>query len=193
MLFKKWILFVIAFFVLLIFLPVVAYWNCVSRYDDVPPGSGHYQVGIVLGAALWEGKPSPALKERCQTALMLYKQGKVDYLLLSGGPEDNGITEAASMKNYLVAHGVPSTQLILEERSTNTKENLQNSAAILQQKHFTKITIITHDYHMYRALNYAKWFGIIADPSPVHSKVLFVPYHKARECLALVKQQILKK
>ncbi|MBH8598559.1 MULTISPECIES: YdcF family protein [unclassified Thermoactinomyces] len=191
--FKKWILFATALMALLILLPVAVFWNCVSRYDDVQPGTGHYQLGIVLGAALWDGKPSPALKERCQTAIMLYQQGKVDYLLLSGGPEEEGITEAESMKQFLVAHGVPGSRIILEKRSTNTKENMQYSAAILKQKPFASITVITHDYHMYRALQYAKWFGIKADPSPVHSKVLFVPYHKARECLALVKQQLLKK
>jgi uncharacterized SAM-binding protein YcdF (DUF218 family) len=186
---NKWIfaIFILAFILLV---PFFYLWKLVSRYDDANPLPVHYQVAIVLGAALWDGQPSPALKERCNLALRLYQKGQVDYLLLSGGLGKGSLTEAEGMKNYLTARGVPADHLLLEDRSSNTLENLKYSAAILKQTQFTKITIVTHDYHMYRALNYAKWAGIHADPSPVHSKVLFVPYHKARECLALIKQMV---
>ncbi|MFC7441935.1 YdcF family protein [Laceyella putida] len=177
---------------LILFMPFLTLWNLVSRYDDVEPRKGHYHVAIVLGAALWDQQPSPALKERLNLALALYNEKRVDYIVLSGGLGDNGIPEAEGMKRYLVARGVHANHLILEDRSSNTKENLKYTAELLKQQQWGNIAIVTHDYHMYRALNYARQAGIYASAAPVHSTVLFTPYHKARECLALVKQIVLK-
>ena len=194
MLTNKWFwigwLFVLIFCAVFVFLYL---WQWVSRFDHTDPPEEHAQVGIVLGAALWNQQPSPALTERLELALELYRQGKVDYLILSGGLGNNGITEAEGMKNYLVERGVSPAHFFLEDRSSNTRENLLFSAQIIERMQFKKITIITHDYHMVRALNYAKQAGIEATASPVHSRVLFLPYHKARECLALIKQQVFKK
>jgi uncharacterized SAM-binding protein YcdF (DUF218 family) len=165
-------------------------WTLVSRYDHVDPDGQTRQAAIVLGAALWDQQPSPALQERLNQALKLYHDGLVQYIILSGGLGNNGITEAEGMKKYLVDRGVPAEHLILEDRSSNTKENLKFTAEILQKHKWTKLYIVTHDYHMYRALNYARQAGIHASAAPVHSKVLFIPYHKARECLALIKQKV---
>lgn len=167
-------------------------WEWVSRYDHVDPPPEHSEVGIVLGAALWNQQPSPALKERLNLALKLYRENRVDYLILSGGLGNNGITEAEGMKNYLVERGVSPAHLILEDQSANTKENLLHSKKILARHQWKKVTVITHDYHMLRALNYARQAGICATASPVHSEVLFLPYHKTRECLALIKQKVFK-
>ncbi|MGA8941271.1 MAG: YdcF family protein [Thermoactinomyces sp.] len=168
-------------------------WEWVSRYDHVNPPRKHFEAGIVLGAALWNQQPSPALKERLNLALKLYQENRVDYLILSGGLGNNGITEAEGMKNYLLERGVSPAHLILEDQSSNTRENLLNSKRILAKNQWKTVTIITHDYHMVRALNYARQAGIHATASPVHSRVLFLPYHKTRECLALVKQKVFNK
>jgi uncharacterized SAM-binding protein YcdF (DUF218 family) len=188
---NKWVMAAVALFVAGL-IPLVWYWPAVSRYDNARPPEEPHQAGIVLGAALWDGKPSPALKERLEMALSLYRQGKVKYLIVSGGPESDRITEAEVMKRYLTARGVPDDRILKEDRSTNTKENLLYSKKILKDKNWTRVTIITHDYHMYRAINYARQAGMEPSASPVHSEVLFTPYHKARECLALIKQQVLK-
>lgn len=166
---------------------LVYWWPSVSRYDASPMPTQNKQAALVLGAALWDDRPSPALKERLDMAMKLYKQKKVRYLVLSGGPEGSGITEAQVMKAYLISHGVPATSLILEDRSRNTEENLRFAKPILNQHHLGEVYLVTHDYHQYRALRYAARVGIQAVPAPVHSQVLWVPYHKARECLALVK------
>lgn len=167
-------------------------WVSVSRYDHINPPPEHSEAGIVLGAALWNQQPSPALKERLNLALKLYRENRVNYLILSGGLGNNGITEAEGMKNYLVERGVSPAHLILEDQSANTKENLLHSKKILEKHRWKTVTVITHDYHMLRALNYARQAGIYATASPVHSEVLFLPYHKTRECLALIKQKVFK-
>ncbi len=191
MLTNKWIW--IGWFFAIISAGVFIYlWEWVSRYDHINPPCEHSKVGIVLGAALWDQQPSPALKERLNLALQLYQSNRVDYLILSGGLGNNGITEAEGMKNYLIEREVSPAHLILEDQSDNTKENLLNSKRVLEKHQWKTVTLITHDYHMVRALNYAKQAGIYATASPVHSKVLFLPYHKTRECLALIKQKVFK-
>lgn len=190
--FPKWIPVIIPviIIVLIVFSPL---WNRVSRYDDVSPGAHPLPAGLVLGAALWDDRPSPALKERLNLAHQLYREGMVQYLILSGGKGDDGLTEAEGMKRYLTDLGIPPDRLLLEDQSRNTAENIANSKKILVERNWKRIYLITHDYHMYRALLLAKKEGIDALPAPVHSRVLFIPYHKFRESLALLKMWILEK
>jgi uncharacterized SAM-binding protein YcdF (DUF218 family) len=175
-------------------LPIVSLYVKVSQFDHVDPDGQQRQAAIILGAALWDGKPSPALTERLNMGLRLYKEHKVNHLILSGGLEKwDGISEAEAMKRYLTAHGVPADRLILENRSTDTRENLLYTAAILKKTGWTKLYLVTHDYHMTRALEYARQAGLTVSPAPVHSEVLFTPYHKMRECLGLIKQRVFKR
>lgn len=149
------------------------------------------EAAIILGAALWDNKPSPALIERLNKALTLYRQQKVDILILSGGlGSKDQQSEAQAMQTYLLAHGVPKEKMILEDRSHNTKANLANTAKLLQQKSIDSLYLVTHDYHMTRALLYAKAANLTVTPAPTHSTVLFIPYHKLRECAALWKYHI---
>lgn len=186
--FPKWILFVIPLIIsLLVF---ILFWPQVSRYDDASIQPRPHDAALVLGAALWDGQPSPALKERLDQAYRLYRDGLVQYLILSGGKGDDGLTEAEGMKRYLVDKGIPSDRLLLEDQARNTAENIANSKKILLERNWEQIHLVTHDYHMYRALRLAERAGIDATPAPVHSRVLFTPFYKARECLAIIKMWV---
>lgn len=160
----------------------------VSRYDKIDPDGTHRRAGVILGAALWNQQPSPALIERLNLGIQLFRQKKVDYLILSGGKGKQTISEAEAMAKYLEEHGLPRNRLILEPLSTNTKENLAYTVEIIKRYSFGEVYLITHDYHMYRAMTYAKQANIDAVEAPVHSNVLWYPYHKTRECLAIIKQ-----
>ncbi|MCH5583408.1 YdcF family protein [Shimazuella sp. AN120528] len=160
----------------------------VSYYDNQYPDNKKRDAAIVLGASLWHNKPSPALRERLNTALKLYRTGKIDYFILSGGlGDDEQQSEANAMRTYLLEHHVPIDKMILEDKSHNTKENLQNTKAILMGIPIHSLYLVTHDYHMYRALIYARQADLEVSPAPAHSTVLFGPYHKLRECIALWK------
>lgn len=163
----------------------------VSRYDNVDVQVSSKDAGIVLGAALWDGELSPALEERCQKALDLYRRGLVKYLILTGGLGDDQISEAEAMKRFFIKQGIPDNRLLVEDQATNTQQNFQYSQKWIRQKHITDVYVITHDFHLYRALHYAKQLHIKATPAPVHSQVMWMPYHKTRESLALIKQRIL--
>lgn len=182
---KWWSCAILGFALLFVYLYLYLY---VSKFDNHKESQQQREVGIVLGAALWNGVPSPALKERCNKAMELFRRGQVKYLLLSGGLESEQRSEAVAMQQYLVEHGIPKDRLLLEDQSTDTRENLLFSRKILTKQQMTQAYLITHDYHLARAILYAKQAGLSVEPVPVHSKVLWpMAYYKTRECLALVK------
>lgn len=146
----------------------------------------HADVGIVLGAAVWGDGPSPGLRERLDQALWLYQNGYVPALLVTGGlGEGKRLTEAAVMQKYLTERGVPAERILLETKATSTYENLLFSQQVMVAHHLRYALVISHDYHLERAMTMAQALGLPASPVGVHSRVLFKPYHEAREVLAI--------
>lgn len=149
--------------------------------------------GIVLGAALWNNKPSPALRERLELALRLYEAGTVERLILSGGHGGllSTLSEAEGMRNYLVEAGVPEDKLILEPEAANTYQNIAYSKALGEAAGLTDFLIITHDYHAPRAREIAVFAGLEeAKVAAISSKVLNPYYNDTREVLAYTKWKL---
>lgn len=168
----------------------VAYIQWLIHYTQTKTTDEHRQVAIVLGAALWNDKPSPGLRERLDLAYKLYADKKVDYLIVSGGLDANGatITEAEGMKRYLVDRGVPSENVIEEREATSTYENLLFSKKIMEREGWSKPVIVTHQYHGARAADIASFVDLDqAAVSLTDSKAMFMPWHKFRETLAYTK------
>ncbi|MDF2722890.1 MAG: hypothetical protein K0Q59_2565 [Paenibacillus sp.] len=152
--------------------------------------SEHRTAAIVLGAALWNDRPSPGLRERLDTAYQLYAAKQVDHLIVSGGLDANGatITEAEGMKRYLVERGVPDEAIVEERKATSTYENLLYSKAIMDSQGWTKPIIVTHQFHGARAADIARFVGLEdAAVALTDSQVLWMPWHNIRETLAYTK------
>lgn len=148
-------------------------------------------VGIVLGAAVWGERPSPGLRERLDYALWLYKEGYVEYLLVTGGlGEGKKVTEAFAMQQYLLEQGVPAEAILLEDKATSTYENLLYSQQVMDSVQLKSALVISHDYHMARAKTIADDLELSAAAVGVQSRVLYSPYHKGREILALAHWQV---
>lgn len=164
-------------------------WKMASLPDGKLPPK---EVGIVLGAALWQTEPSPALQERLNRAVQLYESGTIKHIIVSGGYDHANaeLTEAEGMRNYLVDKGVRQSDIYLENEATNTYENMLFSQKIMRSNGWTSSVIITHRYHAVRALDIARFLGY-EDPavSPMDSRVLMMAWHKGRETLALTKWQ----
>jgi len=117
---------------------------------------------IVLGAGVHGTTPSRVLNQRIHAAYDFLTKYPDTIAILSGGQgKGEDITEASAIKDHLVKMGIDEKRLILEERSTNTKENLKYSKEILEKiaPNTTEVTIITSDTHLYRACYLAKKEG----------------------------------
>lgn len=113
---------------------------------------------VVLGQALEDGKPTKDLLYRIETAKKHLEKYPDSVLILTGGnPDKTGKTEAAAMKEILLADGVPEEKMILEDKAGSTKENFENTAEMLDAD--TPIILISSNYHMDRATMEAKDAG----------------------------------
>jgi uncharacterized SAM-binding protein YcdF (DUF218 family) len=124
---------------------------------------------IVLGAGLGpDGKVPPLLASRLDRGHEIWaslnrraaRPGPL--LIVSGGKgDDERVPEATAMASYLVARGFSADHLLLEEQSRNTEENLQFSKAIMDQvQPHARCTIVTSDFHAFRAAMIARRLGI---------------------------------
>ncbi|ACT01268.1 YdcF family protein [Paenibacillus sp. JDR-2] len=161
----------------------------INSYDDSKPIE-QADAAIVLGASLWSDKPSPALKERLDFADKLYKDGKVNMFILSGGLDRNGskLTEAQGMKAYLLAKGIPADKMLLDNAARSTYENLLNSKVIAAEHGLNKLLVVTHDYHAPRAMEMARYLDYEnVTAAAFHSEVLSPFKNQSREVLAYAK------
>lgn len=148
---------------------------------------------IVLGAQVRKDGPSVALKYRLDKAIEYLNENPDTMCIVSGGKGANEpFSEAEGMSEYLLKNGVEKERIILEDKSTNTAENLKYSKILLKQS-YENVGIVTNNFHMFRAIQIAKKqglsnvCGIAAD-----SNVLYLPNNVLRECLAILKDWVMK-
>lgn len=123
---------------------------------------------FVLGARSYRnGTYNPCLQARVDHAVILYKEGKSDKLVFSGGTdrEDNA-NEAEVMKKIAVEQGVSPDVIYLEKSSTSTYENFYLSQQVFDQQDIHSIIIVTEPFHMPRATLIAQKLGINYSVSP---------------------------
>jgi uncharacterized SAM-binding protein YcdF (DUF218 family) len=153
------------------------------------PGQGRTRPGLSDSRRCGHrpGQPSPSLAERLDVAARLYQEGRVRYIILTGGVDTgNTISEAEVEARYLARqHGIPQEVMALETTSTSTAGNLRNARAILAERGWESVLLVTHGYHLHRALDLAQEEGVSAVGIAAESKVLFMPYHVVREVAAL--------
>ncbi|MBT9096870.1 YdcF family protein [Methylovulum psychrotolerans] len=124
-------------------------------------------VAIVLGAAVWNGKPSPVFQERIQHGIDLYQSGRVRYLIFTGGIGKGGSTaEAEVARLYAIGKGLPAEKLLTETVSHITYGNLYEACQVMKVFKFRNALLVSHPLHMKRAIKIAEDIGIKAYPSP---------------------------
>lgn len=127
---------------------------------------------IVLGAAAWNGKPSPVLKERINHAIDLYKNEKVDYLIFTGGKAPGEIkSEARTSMEYAIEQGVNENDIIIEEKSNVTKENLEFAIKEVKKQNydFETYILVSDPLHMKRSVLLAKELDLDVKSSPTQT------------------------
>ncbi len=113
---------------------------------------------IVLGLALENGLPTGDLSRRLDTARQYLADHPDVVLILTGGnPDETGRTEAAVMRELLLARGVPDERMLLEDQASDTRENFRNTAQLLDPA--APVVLISSSYHMNRAVRLAEQAG----------------------------------
>jgi uncharacterized SAM-binding protein YcdF (DUF218 family) len=146
-------------------------------------------VAMILGAAVWPDGPSPTLRRRTLTAARLWQAGEVTAILCCGGLGRHPPTEAAAMRDLLLAEGVPDAAILLEDRSTTTAENIALALPILRARGETRVIVVTDWYHAPRARMTARRMGLEAasrSPSLRGTRLLAQARLALREIPALV-------
>jgi uncharacterized SAM-binding protein YcdF (DUF218 family) len=124
-------------------------------------------VVIVLGAGVKGDKPSPVFEERINHAIWLYKNGYADKLIFTGGKgRNNDYSDSSIAKKYAIENLVPSEDIIIEEQSTITQENIYYATRIIEENHLTTVIIVSDPLHMKRAMLIAQDHGLKAYSSP---------------------------
>ncbi|MDY6096289.1 MAG: YdcF family protein [Oscillospiraceae bacterium] len=127
---------------------------------DAAPQSDYL---IVLGAGVNGSAPSLSMVNRLEAALD-YLEAYPDAVAIVSGGQGAGedVTEASAMHDWLVAHGMPESRIVQEDQSTSTRENLENSFAIIRSRGGDPadgVAVVSSEYHLYRAKQMARALG----------------------------------
>jgi uncharacterized SAM-binding protein YcdF (DUF218 family) len=168
------------FLILLLLQGVGGIWNYQADGALCPAGTI-----LVMGAAQYDGRPSPAFQRRLDRALELFLEGCTERLVVSGGrqPGDR-FSEGDAGVNYLHAAGVPAGALFSEDQATTSFENLRNSVPLIEGD----LLIVTDDMHAYRSSWLARHFGLDARVATVGTRSGRLVYG-LRELLVLTSYQ----
>lgn len=143
-------------------------------------------VAIVLGAQVRsDGSLSLALSDRLDTAAELFREGRVQFLLVSGGTGIEGINEAAAMRGYLIEAGLPAECLLADPDGVNTLATARNARRLMAEHRLTSALVVSHYFHLARCKLLFEEQGIAAVTVPAHMsrRLVLEPYYFARECV----------
>lgn len=119
----------------------------------------NFDCAVILGAGLWDGEPSPMLKERLNFGLRIYSTGCTDRILMSGDHGREEYDEVNAMKDYAVEEGVPADSVFMDHAGFSTYETMYRAKEVFEVK---TAVIITQKYHLYRAVYDARKLGLDA-------------------------------
>jgi uncharacterized SAM-binding protein YcdF (DUF218 family) len=137
-------------------------WEAGSR-DDRPNADAI----VVLGAAQYDGRPSPVFRARLDHAVDLYEAGVARYLVVTGGKaKGDRTTEAGAARAFAIARGVPASAILVEDRGRTTLESLRAVAGLLRDRGLASAIFVSDRTHMLRVLRIARDEGITAYGSP---------------------------
>ena len=159
--------------VLVLVLFVVVGWF-VWVYHEIQSVAKHNQAQpadaiAVFGAAEYGGHPSPVLHARLDHAVALYNEKIAPVIITLGGGAgegDNGNTEGAVGRDYLLANGVPYDRIIAETESVDTEQQAKRLADIADANHFRSVVVVSDGTHLFRIRELCRAQGLEAYTSP---------------------------
>ena len=143
----------------LIAVTALAVWR--AAHEDDASRVGRVDVIIVLGAAQYDGRPSPVFVGRLEHAALLYRQGRADRILVLGGrrPGDR-TTEAQAGRDYLVAEGIPAAAVAASPVGRTTVQSLRAAARYMREHGLDSAFLVSDPWHNLRVTRIASDLGI---------------------------------
>lgn len=125
---------------------------------------------LVLGAAQWNGKPSPVLRARLDHALALHKRGLAPFLIVTGGVgARDTLSEGEVSRRYAIKNGVSSEYILVEREGATTAASVSAAAQLMRQRGLVSVLIVSDSYHMLRVELLARRAGLEPHRAPAPS------------------------
>lgn len=125
---------------------------------------------VVLGAAQYNGRPSPVLRARLDHALQLYAEGLAPRIVVTGGVGRGDTTSEATVgRHYLVGHGVPPSAVVVQPQGRSTQASMTAVAEWLETEHLNRVILVSDPFHMFRLRLEARRTDLEAYTSPTES------------------------
>ncbi|MEP6690614.1 MAG: YdcF family protein [Gemmatimonadaceae bacterium] len=141
-----------------------------GKRDDAHPGTIPADAIVVLGAAQYDGKPSPVLRARLDHALRLWQRHDAPLMIFTGGRGAGDTTsEAAVGRRYAMSRGVPDSAIALENRGATTSESMHAVAGILRGRTGRTVILVSDPFHMLRLSIVARRLGLLPQTSPTRT------------------------
>ncbi|MBC2856904.1 MAG: YdcF family protein [Cetobacterium sp.] len=154
---------IVGFFILFFILPFILIETFII-HDIYKYSKRHKEEDyiIILGAKLNNFEPSQVLKHRLDTAINYTHKYPNVKIIVSGGKNYNEkISEAEVMRNYLIKNNIKKEQIILENKSTSTYENLKFSFKLIKKN--SRVAVVSNDYHIFRSKLIANFLEVPID------------------------------
>ena len=125
---------------------------------------------IVLGAAHYDGRPSPVLKARLDHAIALYERGLAPMIIMTGGraPGDT-VSEAVVSRRYAMRAGVPAAAIMAEREGMTTVESMEGVSRLMEARNMKTAVLVSDPFHMLRLKLLARQVGIRGFTSPTRT------------------------
>jgi uncharacterized SAM-binding protein YcdF (DUF218 family) len=128
---------------------------------------------VVMGAAQYDGRPSPLFAARLDHAIELFHTGVAPWLVVTGGKrEGDRTTEAATARAYAIRHDVPEEAILVEDQSRTTLQSIRLVAALMADRALDSAVFVSDPSHMLRVLRMASDEGITGYGSPTRTSPL---------------------
>jgi uncharacterized SAM-binding protein YcdF (DUF218 family) len=142
---------------------------------------------VVMGAAQYNGHPSPVLRARLDHAFDLYRHGLAHAIITTGsyGPDPN-FSEAQVSTKYLVQRGVDVASIVTDQGSGSTYDSIQAASGLLKAKGWKSALVVSDGFHLYRVQKMFRDEGILAYTSPAPNSPIEIEasqrfWHSLRE------------
>ncbi len=160
-----------------------------TLFLQIIPRKKDFDFVIIHGAGLLDGRRvSKLLQDRLDKAVEVYKKDPTPPKMIPSGGKgsDEDVSEAEAMRDYLLSQGIPEEDILIEDRSTTTLENLKYSKEIIEASEDRKYTaLVTSNYHVYRALRYCRRIGLKCTGIGSHVAFYYWPTALIREFIAI--------